>query len=225
MTATAQQAPSRRWGTRRKVGVWLFAIGVVVGSFAMVRLVQSARHIFDWTRLAAPGSTTVALEHGRWAVYQEDTIVIGHAMAPSDVRVSGDASTPVAASDQPTLTINGVRYRSAVEFSVPATGDYVVTIGEGTARRAVIARPFGTTVRSVLLWGLLAGVAGIAGIVGLVLALIGEPAPRGPVPPPGAYFPPPAMVPPPGWYADPEVPGGQRWWDGQRWTQHTAPPR
>lgn len=28
-------------------------------------------------------------------------------------------------------------------------------------------------------------------------------------------------TPPAGWYDDPTVPGGQRWWDGSRWTEHT----
>ncbi|CAM3743984.1 DUF2510 domain-containing protein [Tsukamurella ocularis] len=34
--------------------------------------------------------------------------------------------------------------------------------------------------------------------------------------------------PPPGWYTDPENSAGQRWWDGQRWTNHrqqSAPPQ
>lgn len=26
--------------------------------------------------------------------------------------------------------------------------------------------------------------------------------------------------PPAGWYADPDGDPGQRWWDGQRWTEH-----
>ncbi|HLM26320.1 MAG TPA: DUF2510 domain-containing protein [Thermoleophilaceae bacterium] len=27
---------------------------------------------------------------------------------------------------------------------------------------------------------------------------------------------------PPGWYEDPWRPGSSRWWDGGRWTEHTA---
>jgi|GEM_PF-3009554 len=28
----------------------------------------------------------------------------------------------------------------------------------------------------------------------------------------------------PGWYEDPHGGGGQRWWDGERWSEHTIPP-
>jgi uncharacterized RDD family membrane protein YckC len=31
-------------------------------------------------------------------------------------------------------------------------------------------------------------------------------------------------TPAPGWYPDPGGSGGQRWWDGVRWTDHLAPP-
>ena len=27
-----------------------------------------------------------------------------------------------------------------------------------------------------------------------------------------------------GWYADPQAPGGLRYWDGEDWTEHRAPP-
>lgn len=41
-------------------------------------------------------------------------------------------------------------------------------------------------------------------------------APAAPVPPPAA------ALPPAGWYPDPGRPGGQRYWDGQQWTEHQA---
>jgi uncharacterized RDD family membrane protein YckC len=31
-------------------------------------------------------------------------------------------------------------------------------------------------------------------------------------------------TPPPGWYADPQGGGGQRYWDGARWTEQIGPP-
>lgn len=34
---------------------------------------------------------------------------------------------------------------------------------------------------------------------------------------------PPDGGPPPGWYPDPQRDGQQRWWNGSRWTEHTAP--
>ncbi|MFN8167530.1 MAG: DUF2510 domain-containing protein [Candidatus Nanopelagicales bacterium] len=53
-------------------------------------------------------------------------------------------------------------------------------------------------------------------------------APAAPVEPvaapaaPAAPAPPAAALPPAGWYPDPGRPGGQRYWDGAQWTEHTA---
>jgi hypothetical protein len=41
-------------------------------------------------------------------------------------------------------------------------------------------------------------------------------------PAPAAPAPPAAALPPAGWYPDPGRPGGQRYWDGGQWTEHTA---
>ena len=43
-----------------------------------------------------------------------------------------------------------------------------------------------------------------------------------PVAPPVAPQPVAPVSPPAGWYPDPGRPGGQRYWDGAAWTEHTA---
>jgi hypothetical protein len=49
------------------------------------------------------------------------------------------------------------------------------------------------------------------------------PAPAAPQPvAPQPVAAPVQALPPAGWYADPQRPGGQRYWDGATWTQHTA---
>jgi hypothetical protein len=53
----------------------------------------------------------------------------------------------------------------------------------------------------------------------------GDPAPpvaSQPAAPPVAPEPVPPVSPPAGWYPDPGRPGGQRYWDGTAWTEHTA---
>jgi hypothetical protein len=54
------------------------------------------------------------------------------------------------------------------------------------------------------------------------------PSPVAPPPPPALAAPPRPSAPAPpgppaGWYADPAGAGGQRYWDGAAWTQHTEP--
>lgn len=43
-----------------------------------------------------------------------------------------------------------------------------------------------------------------------------------PTPTPAPEPAPAAALPPAGWYPDPGRPGGQRYWDGQQWTEHQA---
>lgn len=37
-----------------------------------------------------------------------------------------------------------------------------------------------------------------------------------------AFPPPPPPVIPAGWYPDPQAPNFERWWDGERWTEHSS---
>ena len=51
-----------------------------------------------------------------------------------------------------------------------------------------------------------------------------EPAQPAVAPQASAQPPAPQQLPPPGWHPDPGGAPVQRWWDGQRWTEHTTPP-
>lgn len=78
------------------------------------------------------------------------------------------------------------------------------------SHKALANDPYALTFRS----GKEAAFAALADEVEKARARPSSPAPATPPPPPNA--------PPAGWYPDTGV-GLQRYWDGQRWTEHTAP--
>jgi len=227
-------APTR---SRRKIGAWLLAIGLLVFVPCVVRAVQVVKDTFDGPQLSVPGTTTVHLRSGRWIVFelvgsQSDygpihTSTSGFVtIAPGDVRVRGTA-TPSATRDvtgNQTITRGGDIYGGAVEFSVPSSGDYDITISAEQSGRAMLARPITDTIGKAALWGIAAGLSSIVAILGLVLVLVGNPTPQPGFVPIMAPMP-LQYAPPPGWYTEPSGFGGQRWWDGHQWTEHaTAPP-
>ncbi|MEY2571402.1 MAG: hypothetical protein QOE63_1752, partial [Acidimicrobiaceae bacterium] len=135
-------------------------------------------------------------------------------------------ATPSAARNvtgSQTITTGSDIYAGAVEFSVPQSGDYDITISAEQSGRAKLARPITDTIGKAALWGIAAGLGTIAAILGLVLVLVGNPTPK-PVFTPVMAPMPQQYAAPPGWYADPGGFGGLRWWDGHQWTEHASAP-
>jgi hypothetical protein len=226
-------APRR---SRRKIGAWLLAIGLLVAVPCVVRAVQVVADSIDGPQLSVPGTTTVHIGSGRWIVFELvgsrsdygpiHTSTSGFVtIAPGDVRVRGGA-TPTAVRDvtgSQTITTGSDIYAGAVEFSVPQSGDYEITISAEQSGRAKLARPITDTIGKAALWGIAAGLGTIAAILGLVLVLVGNPTPK-PVFTPVMAPMPQQHAAPPGWYADPGGFGGPRWWDGHQWTEHASAP-
>jgi hypothetical protein len=234
MSVAASSDAARLPGPSLRVAISLMLVGAALAIPTFIAgIVPVVRAITNPIQFDAPGPVRVHLGKGTYMVYQDkgassigssfsfdDSVTI----TPADVMVSGVDGTNVEVRDRgtirETLTRNGDRFVGAVRFTTPASGDYVVSVHETTARPVLIARPFSNVVRSVLGWFALAGVGGLAFGVGVVLLIVGS-VRRSRVRKTFAYatLPPPGL-PPAGWHTDPWDTGRLRYWDGNRWTEH-----
>lgn len=208
----------------------VLGLGVVVGAVGLVEtLVPFVRTLTQSTTYSTPADIHARLSHGTYEVYQltgrrsssfspirPDSVAI----QPGDVSVTSTAGrvlavTPAGADE--TITQDNDVYTGAVEFDVPAAGEYVVDVRSGTPTRVILARSLGAIARSVAGWIAAAALGALVAAIGLVLLVVGLVRRRHrPVAQPGA-----GRLPPPDWYADPSDPSLQRYWDGHQWTDQT----
>lgn len=195
----------------------------------VVRVVNILSHSLSGPTVAVPGRTRVHLERGRWIIFErtgsrQNTGPV-RTTENGDVTIGVDdvAVTSSSGASSPVRGVTGLQtidrgsgiYTGAVEFTVPADGDYDVDISGVPSTSAIVARPVTDTFVDVARWALLGILAMAAATVGLVFLVL--PASSPPSRPPLIRFP----GPPPGWYPDPYG-GGLRWWNGVHWTEHTA---
>jgi hypothetical protein len=212
------------------IGVVLAALGGVETALPLVRtLTHSTSH-------PTPARLSQHLTHGTYEIYEltgdrssafsplrPGSVDIG----PGDVTVTSPGGQPVnvtvtrEGADE-TLTLGDRVYTGALQFAVPTSGEYVVSVTSNAPTRVILARSVGSIVRSVVGWIALAGAGGLLFLVGLVLLIVGL-VRRGRQP--VGYAGAPGMaLPPPNWYADPSQPGQLRYWDGGQWTDGTHRP-
>jgi hypothetical protein len=225
----------RRPGPSLAVSLVVLGIGIVLAVLGGVEtalpLVRTLTHS---TSHPTPTRLRQHLSHGTYEIYQltgdrssafspirPGSVDIG----PGDVTVTSTGGEPVNVTREgadETLTLGDRVYTGAVQFAIPTSGDYVVSVTSDAPTRVILARSVGSIVRSVVGWIALAGAGGLLFLVGLVLLIVGlVRRGRRPVGYAGA---PGMALPPPNWYADPSQPGQLRYWDGNLWTDQTHRP-
>lgn len=224
--STPQSGPSR-------TGYWVGGVIAVLGVAAGVALLAAnftgvARDLDRFERLPVPGGKVLSLPVGKHVVYIES----GPGEPPPttvEVRVQEEATgtalplEPYATSF--TYTTGDRHGRAAQTFVVERAGRYRVAASgpAGAGLSVTVGPPLGGTLVNRIAgafggFGLLFGGPIVGGIIILVTAVRRNRARRPPSDPAAGQ----AGQAQPGWYPDPSGQARQRWWDGQRWTDHTA---
>ena len=229
MTSVETAHEPRAPGPGLRVAVVLIVAGFLLAIPTLVAgVVPIVREVTASSRFDAPGQTHLHLGRGTYMVYEDvgassigspfssdDNVTI----TPDDVTVTGDDGASVAVSERGTtresLSSDGDSFVGAVRFTTPASGGYTVSVRNITPKEVLVARPLTDTIRSVLVWLLLAGVGGVVLVVGIILLIVGS-VRRNRMRTAFAY----AAPPPAGWHPDPAGSGRWRYWDGYRWTDH-----
>lgn len=183
---------------------------------------------------STPVAITRSLTPGSYVVYQRTgwshrvgpisgsyngEVTIG----PRDVTVLDPAGTNVSVTVptfSQTIGRDGAQFTGAVEFVADQPGVYQIQVRE-PGQQVIVAPSFGTLFARASRWLAALAIGGLLAVAGLVLLIVGLVQKRpvaAPTAVPAAF----AAAPAAAWYPDPTGQARLRWWDGTRWTDHTA---
>ena len=151
-------------------------------------------------------------------------------LTAADIEITGPDGTPVKVTQQQdsseTLTRKETVFTGALQFDVPADGDYRVRV-TAAGKEIVIASALSNSLAPALKWIAAIALSTVALLIGVTLLIIGLvhrsrsrrstpnlQARPNPQPQPTQT----ESSPPSGWYPAPDTPGRQRYWDGKTWT-------
>ena len=215
-------------------GRGLVTVGAVTAAISLVLTVVSGVLIvtsvggplvtsFTSPARATPLDVCLVLEAGRFTVFEKTPVGVTSSttVTADDVTVTGPdgASIPTSnLSSTETMTRDDASFTGAVRFRAPVDGSYRVRVDTPPGTEVVIAPAFGTGFRAVLRWFAIGAISTVTLLVGIVLVIIGlvrRRSGRNRAQPPHPTAP---NAVPAGWYPAPDVPGRQRFWNGQAWT-------
>jgi hypothetical protein len=223
-TPPSTSAPVKKPSGLIWAGVILVVLAIVLFSVAIAGIVGVVA-MPAGTNFTVPGSATVRLEPGTYAVWVSNGSTYGNGSTTADVDVTGP-NGPVRVdrvSSSVFLNDGSLEFVDRAEFEATSGGRYEVAVDSSSAEVARVASPVSASRLALSIGAIIASVfAGLIGFVLFVIGLIrraraGRPAPAGAPgygPPPGyaptepGYGPPPGYAPTePGYGPPPGQPG------------------
>jgi hypothetical protein len=206
------------------VGLVLVGLSLIVGVTSGIKgtmlVAKPLSKTLTSPARATPVDEALHLDQGTYVVFE-----LQPGVTPADVTIVGPDGNRIGASDlgnsSETMTRQNSTYTGAVEFDVPAPGDYQVTVTPDQPDTVVIAPSLGSGFIRAWRWLAALG-AGIGGLtLGVIFLIVGGVKRRRSRRPVARPFEPaaggPEALPPAGWYTDPTAAGRMRYWDGRAW--------
>lgn len=234
MTVSPELA-ARPKGPPQRISLITLLVGVVIAVPGIVVMGFGFWHLVFGTTYAVPGTVELQLHEGRYAVFENTatsrsygvlTITNGHGVTidASQVTVTSDAGTPVVVRNSEhneSISRNSDRYTSAVEFTTPRSGRYILRFDTEAQTKVMVQPPIGELFSRRAPWLVVIGVGWLVALVGTGMLIVGSTR-RGRVRRAEFVRASTSGLPPPQWAPDPLGERRLRYWDGSRWTDHVA---